>query len=153
MQKTLVLIKPDALMRGLLGKITSRFEQKGLKLVGMKMMQLDNEILKEHYSHIADKPFFPGISEFMQSSPVVAQCWEGKSSVQLVRDMCGVTNAREASAGTIRGDYALSIQCNVIHASEDESAAKVEVERFFEKEDIFSYEKPEYSCLYSEDEK
>lgn len=153
MQQTLVLIKPDAVQRGLVGKITSRFEKKGLKLIGMKMMALSEAMLKEHYSHIADKPFFPGISDFMQSSPVIAQCWEGKDVIATIRNLCGITNARQAAPGTIRGDFAMSIQCNVIHASEDELAAKAELARFFDKNDFFDYDKGEYLHVYSEDER
>ena len=153
MERTLVLLKPDAVQRGLIGEITSRFEQKGLKLVAMKMMSLSDAILKEHYSHIAHKPFFPGISSFMQSSPVIAQCWEGKEVVKTIRTVCGVTNARDALPGTIRGDFAMSIQCNVIHASEDEMAAKAELTRFFGKDDFFSYDKGEYLHVYSDDER
>ncbi len=153
MQRTLVLLKPDAVQRGLIGEVTNRFEKKGLKLVAIKMMQLSDSLLREHYSHIADKPFFPGISKFMQSSPIIAQCWEGKDCVKVVRSMCGITNAREANSGTIRGDYSMSIQCNVVHASEDEPAAKNELERFFNKDDFFNYEKREYISVYSEDER
>jgi len=152
MERTLVIIKPDAIQRGLIGEVTRRLERKGLKLVGMKMMTLENALLKEHYSHIADKPFFPGISEFMQSSPVIVQCWEGLEAVNAVRLLCGITKAREADGGTIRGDFAMSIQCNVVHASDSTEAAQEEVPRFFEKEEIFSYEKSEYLHVYSVDE-
>lgn len=152
MQRTLVLIKPDAVQRGLIGEVTSRLERKGLKLIGMKMMTLSEAILREHYSHIADKPFFPGISEFMQSTPVVAQCWEGKEVVNAVRIICGITKAREADAGSIRGDLAMSIQCNVVHASDGEDAAKAEVARFFKAEELFGYSKSEYLHVYSKDE-
>lgn len=153
MKRTLVLLKPDAVQRGLIGEVTARFERKGMKLVAMKMMTLSEAVLKEHYSHIADKPFFPGISSFMRSSPVVAQCWEGKDAVKTIRNLCGITNAREAAPGTIRGDYAMSIQCNVIHASEDELAAKAELKRFFEEHDFFDYDKGEYLHVYSDDER
>lgn len=153
MEQTLVLLKPDAVIRSLTGEITTRLEKKGLQLVGMKMMQLNDSILKDHYSHIADKPFFPGISEFMQSTPVIAQCWEGKSAVSVVRNICGVTNSREATPGTIRGDYSLSMQCNIIHASEDESAAQEEIPRFFQSNEIHSYQQGNFDHRYSEDEK
>ena len=153
MKRTLVLLKPDAVQRGLIGEVTNRFERKGMKLVAMKMMTLSEAVLKEHYSHIADKPFFPGISNFMRSSPVIAQCWEGKDSVKTIRNLCGITNAREAAPGTIRGDFSMSIQCNVIHASEDEFAAKAELKRFFEDKDFFDYDKGEYLHVYSEDER
>lgn len=153
MQRTLVLIKPDAIQRGLFGNIVSRFETKGLKMVGCKMMALGNSILEEHYSHIADKPFFGGIRDFMKSTPVVAMCWEGKDAVEVVRMLCGATNAREADVGTIRGDLSMSIQCNVVHASDSREAAKEEIARFFSEDEIFEYSKDEYLHLYTEGEK
>lgn len=153
MEKTLVLIKPDAIQRGLVGEITQRFEKKGLKLIGMKMMRLDDALLREHYAHIADKPFFPGISNFMQSSPVIAQVWEGLEVVEAVRILCGVTKARTADAGSIRGDLAMSIQSNVVHASDSIENAREEVKRFFNPEELFTYDKDEYIHVYAEDER
>lgn len=153
MQQTLVLIKPDAIQRGLIGDIISRFERKGLKLCGMKMIALGDEILKEHYSHIADKPFFGGMKNFMKSTPIIAMCWEGKSAVNVVRLLAGATNAREADVGTIRGDLSMSIQYNVVHASDSVEAAKDEIDRFFLANEIFDYDKGEYLHLYTEDEK
>jgi len=153
MQRTLVLLKPDAIQRGLVGNITTRFEQKGLKLVGMKMMSLDEAILREHYAHIADKPFFPGVASFMKSSPVVAMCWEGFKAIDAVRLITGITNAREADAGTIRGDLAMSISCNVIHASDSEETAAKEVPRFFKADELYSYSKSEWEHVYNEEER
>ena len=153
MERTLVLIKPDAIQRGLIGKIIERFETKGLKIVGCKMMSLSDATLREHYAHIADKPFFGGIASFMSSSPVIAMCWEGLDVVETVRRLCGITKAREAEAGSIRGDFAMSIQCNVVHASDSLENAEKEVERFFKPEDIFEYDKGEYTHIYSEDER
>jgi nucleoside-diphosphate kinase len=153
MERTLVLIKPDAIQRGLLGAITTRFEQKGLKLIGMKMMSLDEAVLREHYAHIADKPFFPGVAKFMQSTPVVAMCWEGLEVVETVRRITGITKAREAEAGSIRGDYAMSVSCNVIHASDSTENAEAEVKRFFNPDDIFAYDKSEYLHVYGDDER
>ena len=152
-EKTLVLIKPDGIQRGLVGEIVGRFEKKGLKMVGLKMMRLDDALLREHYSHIADKPFFPGISQFMQSSPVIALCFEGLEVVSAVRILCGITKAREADAGSIRGDLAMSIGCNVVHASDSTETASDEVPRFFNEEDLFDYNKSEYMHVYSEDER
>lgn len=153
MQRTLILIKPDAIQRGLLGEITTRFERKGLKLIGCKMMSLDEAVLREHYSHIADKPFFPGVASFMKSSPVVAMCWEGFNAVDAIRLITGVTNAREADAGTIRGDFAMSISCNVIHASDTVESAAAEVPRFFKEDELFDYSKGEYEHVYNEEER
>lgn len=152
MERTLVIIKPDAIQRGLIGEVTNRFERKGLKLLGMKMITLDDPLLKEHYSHLADKPFFPGICEFMKSSPVIVQCWEGLEAVNAVRLIAGITKAREADGGTIRGDFAMSLQCNVIHASDSLEAAKAEVTRFFQENELHEYAKSEYLHVYSKDE-
>lgn len=152
-EKTLVIIKPDAIQRGLVGTIMQRFEQKGLKLVGMKMVKLGEEILREHYAHIADKPFFPGVAQFMQSTPVILMCWEGLDVVNTVRKITGITKAREAEAGSIRGDFAMSVACNVIHASDSVDTAKVEVVRFFSDKDIHDYDKTEYMHVYIEDER
>ena len=152
-EKTLVLIKPDAIQRGLLGDIMTRFEKKGLKVVGLKMMRLDEAVLREHYAHIAEKPFFPGISKFMQSSPVVAICLEGLEVVNAVRLITGITKSREAEAGSIRGDSAMSVACNVIHASDSVENAKKEVERFFTDKEIHEYLKSEYEFVYVQDER
>ncbi len=153
MEKTLVLIKPDAIQRGLIGEITSRFERKGLKLVGCKMMSLDEAILREHYAHIADKPFFPGVANFMKSSPVLAMCWEGLEAVEAVRLITGATKARQADAGTIRGDLAMSVSCNVIHTSDTSENAVKEVARFFKQDDLFDYSKGEYEHVYNDEER
>ena len=147
------MVKPDAMQRGLVGQIISRFELKGLKLVAMKMMSLDEAVLREHYAHIADKPFFPGIAKFMQSTPVVAMCWEGLEVVDAVRRITGITKAREAEAGSIRGDFAMSMGCNVIHASDSVENAEAEVKRFFNPDEVFSYDKSEYLHVYAEDER
>jgi len=152
-EKTLVLIKPDAIQRGLIGEIIGRFEKKGLKMVGVKMMALDDAILKEHYAHLADKPFFAGLSNFMKSSPVIAMCWEGLEVVGAVRLLCGITKARAAEAGSIRGDLAMSVSCNVVHASDTVENAKKEVTRFFKDDDLHDYRKSEYEHVYAEDER
>ena len=152
-EKTLVLIKPDGLQRGLVGEVMKRFERKGLKLVGVKMMTLDEAVLREHYAHIADKPFFPGVSDFMRSSPVVAMCWEGLEVVQAVRLLCGITKSRAAEAGSIRGDFAMSVACNVIHASDSVETAMKEVPRFFKVDEVYEYAKSEYEHVYMDDEK
>lgn len=152
-ERTLILIKPDAIQRGLFGAITSRFEHKGLKLVGVKMIGLDEALLREHYAHIADKPFFSGVSKFMQSTPVIAMCWEGLDVVSTVRKITGITKAREAESGSIRGDFAMSVSCNVIHASDTVDMAEKEVKRFFKEDELFGYDKSEYMHVYGEDER
>lgn len=153
MQRTLVLIKPDAMQRGVVGEVITRFERKGLKIIGCKMMTLSEATLKEHYAHIADKPFFPGIASFMSSTPVIAMCLEGLDVVDAVRKLCGITKAREAEAGSIRGDLAMSIQCNVVHASDSKEAAADEVVRFFGEDELFAYDKSEFLHVYSVDER
>jgi nucleoside-diphosphate kinase len=152
-ERSLVLLKPDAVQRGLLGTIISRLENKGLKLVGMKMMQLEDDILASHYSHLADKPFFPEIARFMRLAPVVAICVEGLDCVDTLRRVCGITLSREAAPGTIRGDLAMSIQANLIHASDSVETAAEEIERFFKKEELFDYQLALSEYIYSVSER
>lgn len=152
-EKTLILIKPDGVQRGLVGEVIGRFERKGLKLVGLKMMRLHEAILREHYAHIADKPFFPGVSKFMQSSPVIAMCFEGLEVVAAVRILCGITKARAADSGSIRGDFAMSVACNVVHASDTVETAMKEVPRFFLADELYEYDKSEFEHVYGEDER
>jgi len=152
-ERTLIILKPDCVQRGLLGAVLSRFESRGFSIAGMKMVNLSAATLKEHYAHIADKPFFPGIASFMSSSPVVVAVVEGKDAVQVTRDMCGPTNARKAAPGTIRGDYSLSMQCNVIHASDSLETAQKEVARFFKPEELYTYKRMLDGITYSADEK
>lgn len=152
MERTLVIVKPDGVQRGLAGEVIKRFEQKGLKVVGLKMMTLSEAVLRDHYAHIADKPFYPGVEAFMMKSPVVAMCIEGLQCVNAVRLLCGITKAREADAGTIRGDFAMSVACNVVHASDSVENAEKEVKRFFNPDEIFAYDKSEYMHVYSNDE-
>jgi len=152
-ERTLVLVKPDAIQRGLVGKIFERFERKGLKMVGCKMMSLDEALLREHYAHIAEKPFFKGLAKFMQSTPIIAMCWEGLEVVDAVRKLCGITKARSAEAGSIRGDFAMSVACNVVHASDSTENAEKEVRRFFKEDELYSYDKSEYMHVYADDER
>jgi len=152
MQRTLILIKPDAIQRGLIGRIITRFEEKGLKTVGIKFLNLTDELLNEHYSHLVDKPFFGGIKRFMQLTPVVAICLEGLDCVDTVRALCGITKAREAAPGTIRGDWAMSVQANLVHASDSVETAQKEVARFFNESELFEYESVRTQVTYSEDE-
>lgn len=152
MQKTLVILKPDAVTRGIIWKIIDRLESKWLKLVACKMVKLDEDILKEHYSHLVDKPFFPEIVKFMTSAPVILQVWEGVDAVDVVRLMIGVTNARQAQPWTIRWDFANSIWRNVIHASENEEVAEEEIKRFFDEKEIFSYNRLDEIMIYEADE-
>ncbi len=142
MERTLVLVKPDAVIRGLIGEVVSRFEKKGLKIIGMKMMSLDEKTLDEHYSHLRDKPFFQGIKEFMMSAPVVAMVLEGEGAVDEVRRIAGATRPWEAEPGTLRGDFALGLPANIIHASDSPETAEEEIRRFFKPEEIFQWSRP-----------
>ncbi len=139
MERTLVLLKPDAVQRNLVGSILSRFEAKGYKIVGLKMQSPSEAVWKEHYAHIAAKPFFPAILKFMTASPLVAVALEGSNVVDELRKMIGATNPKEAVLGTIRGDFAKTIDFNVIHASDSAAAAEVEIKRFFAEGEVKSY--------------
>lgn len=152
MERTLILIKPDAIQRGLIGNIITRFEEKGLKLVGIKFLKLTDTLLNEHYSHLADKPFFGGIRRFMQLTPVIAICLEGLDCVETVRSLCGITKSRDAAPGTIRGDWAMSIQANLVHASDSIETTGLEVARFFDSSELFEYQSALTSTVYSEEE-
>ena len=153
MEKTLVILKPCTLQRGLVGEITTRFERKGLRLAGMKMMQLNDEILNEHYAHLSAKPFFQRVKDSMMATPVIVCCYEGVDAVQTVRAMAGVTNGRLALPGTIRGDYSMSFQENIVHTSDSPENAKIELDRFFSAEDYCEYPSPLQQYLYAPDEK
>ena len=152
MEKTLVLLKPSCVQRQLIGEVVNRFERRGLRIAGMKMMQLSDDILREHYAHLADKPFFPTLAASMQASPVIALALEGIDAVQVVRAMTGATNGRAAAPGTIRGDYSLSNQQNIVHASYSPENALIELARFFRPEEIFEYESGAKAYIYGADE-
>ncbi len=152
MEKTLVILKPCAVQRAIVGQVTARFEQKGLRLAGMKMMQLTDELLNEHYAHLANKPFFQRIKNSMMAAPVICCCYEGVDAVETVRTMTGTTNARKAAPGTIRGDFGMSFQENIIHTSDSIENAAVELARFFRPEEIFDYNQAPFQFLYANDE-
>jgi nucleoside-diphosphate kinase len=136
MEKTLILFKPDCMKKKLMGSVLSRFEAAGFSVAGCKMMQLDSAILREHYAHIADRPFFPEIETFMASEPVVAMILEGKNVIDSVRELLGPTDSTQAPAGTIRGDYGETVMINVVHASDSPEAAEAEIKRFFSVSDF-----------------
>ncbi len=149
MEQSLVLVKPDGLQRGLVGEIISRFERKGLKIIGIKMMTVEDAILEEHYAHLTDKPFFADIKAFMKSSPLVAIALEGgEGGVAAIRVLVGPTKGQEAPAGTIRGDFGLSGSNNIVHASDSIENGKVEVARFFAANELFEYDKTESQHIY-----
>jgi len=153
MERSVVLVKPDGVQRGLIGNIIHRFEKKGLKLVGLKMISLSDATLDEWYAHHKDKPFFNGLKSYMKSCPAIAMLWEGKDVVATVRKMIGVTLARDAEPGTIRGDLAMSQQYNLVHASESTDTAKKEQSLIFNKEEIFDWEKKDLTHVYLADER
>jgi nucleoside-diphosphate kinase len=141
MQTTLILLKPDTVERGLIGQVVARIENKGLTLAGMKMMQLDDAIIAEHYDFLADKPFFPDIQKYMKRTPVVALAVRGINSIATIRTLTGATNPAEALPGSIRGDFGLTIDGNIIHASDSEETAEKELARFFKGEGVYNYTK------------
>jgi nucleoside-diphosphate kinase len=151
-QKTVVLVKPDGMVRGLAGQVTTVLEDRGLTLVGCKLMKLNEQLLREHYAHLVDKPFFPGLQAFMESAPVLAMCWQGRNAVDVVRAAIGATDGAKAAPGTIRGTYSSSQQCNVVHASEDTSQAEIEVKRFFQPGEIFEAPRSRLTMLLAADE-
>lgn len=131
MEKTVVLLKPDCVQKGLMGEVLKRFEAQGFRVVGCKMMQLDDAILKDHYAHLVELPFFPEILGFMQSSPIMALALEGEGIIQKVRDFIGPTDSTKAEKGTIRGDLGEDKMRNVVHASDSSESAQAELSRFF----------------------
>lgn len=153
MERTLIIAKPDAVQRGLVGEIIKRLEMKGLKLIGMKMASLDEAILQTHYEEHVGKAFYKGLEEFMKSSPVVLMAWEGYECIDSVRTIVGATNPRQASPGSIRGDLAIGVGRNLIHASDSKQSGEREVGIFFEADELFDYDKAEYMHLYESHER
>ena len=152
MEKTLVIFKPSAIDRRLIGKIITRIEDKGFIISGIKMMQLDEQILREHYAHLVDKPFFPSIVESMTATPVIVACLSGVEAVRVFREMTGVTNGRNAAPGTLRGDFCMSGQANIVHASDSVENAQIELNRFFKTGEIFDYHPSNLKYFYGSDE-
>ncbi len=139
MERTLVLLKPDAVQRRLVGRIISRIEEKGLKIVGLKMVRVSRELAEKHYAEHREKPFYPELVSFITSAPVVAMVVEGPKAVEVVRKMMGKTNPLEAEPGTIRGDFGLSVTMNLIHGSDSPASAAREIALFFREDEILSY--------------
>jgi nucleoside-diphosphate kinase len=153
MERTLVIAKPDAVQRALVGEIIKRLEAKGLKLIGMKMASLDEAILRIHYEEHVEKGFYKGLEDFMKSSPVVLMAWEGFECIDSVRAIVGATNPREAAPGSIRGDFAIGVGRNLIHASDSKDSGEREVVIFFDTKELFDYDKSEYMHLYEDFER
>jgi nucleoside-diphosphate kinase len=138
-ERTLVILKPDAVQRGLVGQITARLEQRGIKLVGMRFIQIDTELAAQHYAVHKGKPFYDGLIKYITSSPVVVQVWEGKRVIEIVRRTCGATNPSDADLGTIRADFGVEIGRNLIHASDGPETAGYEIPLYFKEEDLVSW--------------
>jgi len=139
MEKSLVLIKPDAIQRGLAGTIIARLEKRGLKLVALKMLHLDKTLAKRHYAIHTDKPFFERLVNYISSTPIIAAVFEGEGAVEVIRKLMGATDPAKAEAGTIRGDFGLDIERNVVHGSDSVETAEGEIKLFFSENEIFSY--------------
>lgn len=152
MEKTLVILKPSAIQRGLIGEVISRFERKGLQLAGMKMVWLTDEVLSAHYAHLKDKPFFQRVKDSMSYMPVIVCCWQGVEAVRVVRALTGTTNGRDAAPGTVRGDFCVSVQENIIHSSDSPQTAAVELKRFFADSEIYDYKLTHIFSIYDQEE-
>ena len=152
MEQTFIILKPSAIDRSLVGDVLTRFQRKGLIISGIKMMQLTEEKLREHYAHLVDRPFFPSLLKSMMRTPVIVMVLKGKDAVEVVRAMTGATNCRKAAPGTIRGDFGMSGQENIIHASDSPENAVIEINRFFKPEEIFDYQLPVQAAIYAPDE-
>lgn len=152
METTLIIFKPSAVSRRLVGEVLNRFERKGLTIVAMKMMWLNEDILREHYAHLVDKPFFPSIVSSMMATPVICMALRGVDAIKVVRSLTGATNGREAAPGTIRGDFSMSNQANIIHASSSAEDAEAELKRFFKPEEICEWTPQGIDFLYSPSE-
>jgi len=139
MERTLILLKPDAVQRRLVGRIIARIEEKGLKIVGLKMIRVSRELAEKHYAEHREKPFYPELVSFITSAPVVAMVVEGPRAVEVVRKMMGKTNPLEAEPGTIRGDFGLSVTMNLIHGSDSPASAAREIALFFREDELVSY--------------
>lgn len=148
-QDTLIIIKPDALQRSLLGDIISRFEKKGLQIKAVKMLKMGDVIIEEHYQHHLTKPFFPGLKSFMKTAPVVVMVLSGIEAISAVRLLVGPVDGAKADAGSIRGDFSLNTQSNIVHASDSIESAAAEIKRFFKDDEIFDYNKPDAPYIYA----
>ncbi len=153
MERTLILLKPDAVQRGLIGAVTSRFEAKGFKIVAMKLMKISDELAADHYGVHEGKPFYNALVTFMTASPIVAMVIEGADAVRVSRAMMGATFGPDADPGTIRGDFGLSKGFNVVHGSDSVETAKVEIGRFFGSDEILEYDRPSDAWVYTDEDR
>lgn len=152
MERSLVLLKPDCVQRRLMGQVISRFENKGLNIVALKMLQVTPDLAKQHYAEHVEKPFYPGLEKFITGAPVVAMIIEGLEAVSVVREMLGATSGLKAAAGTIRGDFSSSRQMNLVHASDGSESAEREINLYFAANEICDYEPTLTPWLKAEDE-
>lgn len=141
LERTLVLVKPDGVQRGLVGAVLTRLEQRGLKLIGLKLLRLDEALAREHYAAHVEQPFFPGLIAFIISSPLVAAVFEGPDAVRAARGAMGATDPMEAAAGTIRGDLGLDVGRNIVHGSDSAEAGEREIALFFRREELLAWER------------
>lgn len=148
MEKTFLMVKPDGVQRNLIGNIVSRFENKGYKLVGGKLMNISEDLAREHYGEHKDKPFFGELVDFITSGPVFAMVWEGENVIATARKMMGATNPQEADSGTIRGDFGATVGKNIIHGSDSPESAEREINLFFNEAEILSYDKQDHTWIY-----
>ncbi|WP_284141290.1 MULTISPECIES: nucleoside-diphosphate kinase [unclassified Virgibacillus] len=148
MEKTFLMIKPDGVQRNLIGDIVARFEKKGFQLVAGKLMQISDELAKEHYGEHKERPFFGELVDFITSGPVFAMVWEGENVITTAREMMGKTNPAEAAPGTIRGDYGVTVGKNVIHGSDSPESAEREINLFFKGEEVLAYTKQDHKWIY-----
>ena len=140
METTLILLKPDCIAGRKAGEVLKRFEDAGFQIRGCKMFRADSGILREHYAHIASKPFFPEVEAFMKSTPVIALALAGDNAVDRVRDIIGPTDSKKAAKGTLRGDFGVDVMVNIVHASDSNENASIELKRFFQDGELFDYE-------------
>lgn len=148
MEKTFLMVKPDGVQRQLIGQIVSRFEQKGLKLIGAKLMKISEELAQQHYGEHKEKPFFSELVQFITSGPVFAMVWEGENAIEIARQMMGKTNPKDALPGTIRGDFGLTVGKNVIHGSDSPESAEREIQLFFKAEELVEYDREIDAWIY-----
>lgn len=151
-ERTLILFKPDAVQRKLCGELLGRIENKGLQVIGLKMLQVTPEMSKQHYAEHVERPFYPGLEAFITSGPIVAVAVEGPSAISIMRTLMGSTNGAESAPGTIRGDFGCSKQMNLIHGSDGPDAAKKELGIYFDESELFSYDLLTKSILAADDE-
>jgi len=148
MEKTFLMVKPDGVQRNLVGEIVGRFERKGFKLAGAKLMTISNELAEQHYGEHKERPFFGELVDFITSGPVFAMVWEGEGVILTARQMMGATNPAESALGTVRGDFAVTVGKNIIHGSDSAESAEREIGLFFDQSEIVSYEKQGSNWIY-----